>query len=128
MIRAVAIYAQAVLSQGLALKVLRDLQGAMFAKLTGADFARLTREAGGNLVSRFTNDITVIGEGLVRGGQVGHPRHAHADRRRRLDVLVRLGADAAGARRLRRRGQAAASDRQARAAHTPTRRRRRSAR
>ena len=69
-IRAVAIYTQAVLSQGLALKVLRDLQSAMFAKLTGADFARLTREAGGNLVSRFTNDITVIGEGLVRGGQV----------------------------------------------------------
>ena len=69
-VRALAIYGQAVLSQGLALKVLRDLQGAMFAKLTGADFARLTREAGGNLVSRFTNDITVIGEGLVRGGQV----------------------------------------------------------
>jgi subfamily B ATP-binding cassette protein MsbA len=69
-VRAVAIYVQAVLSQGLALKVLRDLQNAMFAKLTGADFARLTREAGGNLVSRFTNDITVIGEGLVRGGQV----------------------------------------------------------
>jgi subfamily B ATP-binding cassette protein MsbA len=69
-VRAIAIYGQAVLSQGLALKVLRDLQSAMFAKLTGADFARLTREAGGNLVSRFTNDITVIGEGLVRGGQV----------------------------------------------------------
>lgn len=69
-VRAVAIYAQAVISQGLALKVLRDLQRDMFAKLTGADFARLTREAGGNLVSRFTNDIAVIGEGLVRGGQV----------------------------------------------------------
>ncbi len=69
-IRAVAIYTQAVLAQGLALKVLRDLQSAMFAKLTNADFARLTREAGGNLVSRFTNDVTVIGEGLVRGGQV----------------------------------------------------------
>jgi len=69
-IRAIAIYVQSVLSQGLALKVLRDLQSAMFAKITGADFARITREPGGNLVSRFTNDITVVGEGLVRGGQV----------------------------------------------------------
>jgi len=67
--RAIAIYFQAVLSQGLALKVLRDLQGAMFAKITNADFARITREDGGRLVSRFTNDITVIGESLVRGGQ-----------------------------------------------------------
>ncbi len=67
--RAIAIYFQAVLSQGLALKVLRDLQGAMFAKITNADFARVTREDGGRLVSRFTNDITVIGESLVRGGQ-----------------------------------------------------------
>ena len=70
LIRAIAIYIQAVMSQGLALKVLRDLQGAMFAKITNADFARVTREDGGRLVSRFTNDITVIGEGLVRGGQV----------------------------------------------------------
>lgn len=69
-IRALAIYGQAVLSQGLALKVLRDLQSAMFAKLTNVDFERITREEGGRHVSRFTNDITVIGEGLVRGGQV----------------------------------------------------------
>lgn len=70
LVRAIAIYAQAVLSQNLALKVLRDLQQKMFAKLTGSDFARMTSEPGGRLVSRFTNDITVIGEGLVRGGQV----------------------------------------------------------
>ncbi len=69
-VRAIAIYVQAVLSQSLALKVLRDLQNAMFAKLTNADFARFAREDAGKLVSRFTNDVTVIGEGLVRGGQV----------------------------------------------------------
>lgn len=68
--RALAIYGQALISQALALKVLRDLQSAMFAKLTNADFERITREEGGRYVSRFTNDITVIGEGLVRGGQV----------------------------------------------------------
>ena len=68
-LRAIAIYLQAVLSQGLALKVLRDVQDAMFAKLMGADFARHAREEGGRLVSRFINDINVVAEGLVRGGQ-----------------------------------------------------------
>lgn len=68
-VRAVAIYLQAVLSQGLALKVLRDVQKAMFAKLMDVDFARHAREEGGRLVSRFINDINVVSEGLVRGGQ-----------------------------------------------------------
>lgn len=68
-VRALAMFAQSVLSQGLALKVLRDLQGAMFAKLMAADFARHAREEPGKLVSRFTNDINVVSEGLVRGGQ-----------------------------------------------------------
>jgi subfamily B ATP-binding cassette protein MsbA len=68
-VRAVSMYAQAVMSQGLALKVLRDIQGAMFAKLMDVDFARYSRETPGQLVSRFTNDINVVAEGLVRGGQ-----------------------------------------------------------
>jgi subfamily B ATP-binding cassette protein MsbA len=69
-LRAAAIWGQAIISQGLALKVLGDLQGAMFAKLTRADFARFGREDSGKLVSRFTNDVGVIGEGLVRGAQI----------------------------------------------------------
>jgi ATP-binding cassette, subfamily B, bacterial MsbA len=68
-IRAISIYLQAVLSQGLALKVLRDVQNAMFAKLMDVDFARHAREEAGRLVSRFINDINVVSEGLVRGGQ-----------------------------------------------------------
>jgi subfamily B ATP-binding cassette protein MsbA len=68
-LRAIAMFAQAVLSQGLALKVLRDLQGAMFGKLLLSDFARHSKEEPGRLVSRFTNDINVVSEGLVRGGQ-----------------------------------------------------------
>jgi subfamily B ATP-binding cassette protein MsbA len=68
-VRALAMWLQAVMSQGIALKVLRDLQGAMFAKLMRVDFARFGREAPGRLISRFTNDINVISEGLVRGGQ-----------------------------------------------------------
>ncbi|MEZ5973073.1 MAG: ABC transporter ATP-binding protein [Hyphomonadaceae bacterium] len=67
--RAFAMWAQAVLSQGLALKVLRDLQAAMFGKLLISDFARHSREEPGKLVSRFTNDINVVSEALVRGGQ-----------------------------------------------------------
>lgn len=68
-IRAIALWAQAVLSQSVALKVLRDLQQAMFAKLMDVDFARHAREEPGRLVSRFTNDINIVSEALVRGGQ-----------------------------------------------------------
>jgi len=68
-LRAAAMWLQAVQSQGLALKVIRDLQRRMFSKLMVADFARFAREAPGNLVSRFTNDINVVTEALVRGGQ-----------------------------------------------------------
>ncbi|MDX2274755.1 MAG: ABC transporter ATP-binding protein [Hyphomonadaceae bacterium] len=68
-IRAAAIWGQAVLSQGLALKVLRDLQNAMFGKLMSVDYARFAREDTGRLISRFTNDVTIVGEGLVRGAQ-----------------------------------------------------------
>lgn len=68
--RAGAIWAQAVLSQGLGHKLLRDLQNAMFAKLVRADFARSARESSGQTISRLTNDINVIAEGLVRSVQV----------------------------------------------------------
>ncbi|MBL8557797.1 MAG: ABC transporter ATP-binding protein [Hyphomonadaceae bacterium] len=68
--RAVAIWAQAVLSQGLGHKVLRDLQGVMFSKLVRADFARSARENSGQMISRLTNDINVVAEGLIRSVQV----------------------------------------------------------
>ncbi|MBY0565323.1 MAG: ABC transporter ATP-binding protein/permease [Hyphomonadaceae bacterium] len=68
-LRAFAMWAQAVTTQELALKVLRDLQSAMFAKLMAVDFARFSREEPGRLVSRFTNDINVVSEAIVRGAQ-----------------------------------------------------------
>jgi subfamily B ATP-binding cassette protein MsbA len=68
-VRALAMWGQAVQSQTLSLSVLRDLQDAMFAKLMSVDFVRHAREAPGSLVSRFTNDINIVGELLVRGGQ-----------------------------------------------------------
>ena len=68
-VRAFAMWSQAILSQGLALKVLRDVQTAMFEKLLIADYVRHSREGPGRLVSRFTNDINIVSEALVRGGQ-----------------------------------------------------------
>jgi subfamily B ATP-binding cassette protein MsbA len=68
-VRAIALWGQAILSQSISLKVLRDLQQAMFAKLMDVDFARYAREEPGRLVSRFTNDINIVSETLVRGGQ-----------------------------------------------------------
>ncbi len=68
-LRAVAMWAQAIMTQSLALKILRDLQNAMFAKLMSVDFARFAREDVGRLVSRFTNDITIVGYALVRAAQ-----------------------------------------------------------
>jgi subfamily B ATP-binding cassette protein MsbA len=68
-VRAIALWGQSVLSQSVALKVLRDMQQAMFSKLMDVDFARYAREEPGRLVSRFTNDINVVSEALVRGGQ-----------------------------------------------------------
>jgi ATP-binding cassette, subfamily B, bacterial MsbA len=68
--RAGAIWGQAVVSQGLGHKMLRDLQGAMFSKLIRADFARSARENTGQMISRLTNDINVIAEGLIRATQV----------------------------------------------------------
>ncbi|MES1203983.1 MAG: ABC transporter transmembrane domain-containing protein, partial [Pseudomonadota bacterium] len=57
--RAAATWAQAIMSQGIGQKVLRDLQGALFAKLVRADFARYSRENSGQMVSRLTNDVNV---------------------------------------------------------------------
>ena len=68
--RAIAIWAQSILSQDIGYKMLRDLQGVMFSKLVRADFARASRETSGQQISRLTNDINVIGEGLIRSFQV----------------------------------------------------------
>jgi subfamily B ATP-binding cassette protein MsbA len=66
LLRAVAMYAQAELTNGVAHRVLRDLQNRMFSSLLQSDYARATAEPTGSLVSRFTNDIGVVSEGLVR--------------------------------------------------------------
>lgn len=65
-LRAGAMWAQAVMTQDLGQRILRDLQNAMFSSLMAADFARLQAEPPGGLVTRFTADINVIAEGLDR--------------------------------------------------------------
>jgi subfamily B ATP-binding cassette protein MsbA len=65
-LRSVSLYAQTVQTNNIALHVMQDMQNAMFSKLVHADFARLSREPVGGLVSRFTNDITLLRETLVR--------------------------------------------------------------
>ncbi|WP_291891796.1 ABC transporter ATP-binding protein [Maricaulis sp.] len=65
-IRALSLYGQTVLTNRIALTVMQDMQNAMFARFMHADFARLTSEPVGALVSRFTNDITLLRETLVR--------------------------------------------------------------
>lgn len=71
-LRALALYGQAIATSDLVLRCLRDLQSAMFAALLRADYARVRREPGGALVSRFTNDLQVLSDGLIRSfGQLG---------------------------------------------------------
>ncbi|WP_269845071.1 ABC transporter ATP-binding protein [Marinicauda salina] len=64
--RALTLYLQTLTTNRLALAIMRDLQIAMYARLIAADFARLQGEAVGALISRFTNDITMLRESLIR--------------------------------------------------------------
>jgi subfamily B ATP-binding cassette protein MsbA len=115
-VRAVALWGQAVLSQSIALKVLRDLQQSMFSKLMDVDFARYAREEPGRLVSRFTNDINIVSEALVRGGQsiIRDTLTLIGAIASRFHVVAGLGADVGRSGRLRAGGPAAAADRRAR--------------
>lgn len=60
-------YLQALTAQNVAIRTLRDLQRAMFAKIGTLDLAQSADDGSGQLVSRFTNDMTILREGLTRG-------------------------------------------------------------
>ncbi|MEJ1976769.1 MAG: ABC transporter ATP-binding protein [Acetobacteraceae bacterium] len=64
--KAAATYGQSVLTQGVVLRTIRELQGRMFDHLTNADLARLEREAPAALAARFTTDAAIIREALTR--------------------------------------------------------------
>lgn len=61
-----AMYMQRILANSLALNVIADLQKQMFASTHSADFAFFSREPIGNLISKFTNDVTVLSNALIR--------------------------------------------------------------
>jgi subfamily B ATP-binding cassette protein MsbA len=66
LVRSISLFAQNLATNRLALAIMRDLQVAMFDRLITADFQRLEREPVGAIISRFTNDITMLREGLIR--------------------------------------------------------------
>jgi subfamily B ATP-binding cassette protein MsbA len=58
--RGLFLYLHQVTTMRVVLRMVRDIQKAAFAHLINADYARLTRETTGQLVSRLTNDLAFI--------------------------------------------------------------------
>lgn len=65
-IKSLSLYFQTVVTSSIVLRVLQKMQIAMFNRLLTSDLARLNREATGRYLSRFTNDVSVVREGLMR--------------------------------------------------------------
>lgn len=65
-IRGGSLYLQTVQTNRLALRIMQDLQEILFVRLVRADYARIIAEPVGSIVSRFTNDITILRDLLVR--------------------------------------------------------------
>jgi subfamily B ATP-binding cassette protein MsbA len=65
-LNALAWFAQLRVTQALALRVVFDMQQAMYARLIAADFARVAREPPGALAARFVNDVDRVREALMR--------------------------------------------------------------
>ena len=91
MLRSILLYAQTVETNRIVMRLTTDMQRVGFEHLITSDFARLSRETPGRLVSKLTNDI-----GFVQVAAPGRPQYRRArradDRRaRRLDDLPRLG-------------------------------------
>ena len=58
--RSIFLYLHQVTAARIVMRMTTDIQEAAFAHLINADFARLTRETTGHLVSRLTNDLTFV--------------------------------------------------------------------
>jgi ATP-binding cassette, subfamily B, bacterial MsbA len=59
-LRGLFLYLHQVTTMHIVLRMITNIQQAAFAHLVNADFARITRETTGQLVSRLTNDLTFI--------------------------------------------------------------------
>ncbi len=65
--RSVFLYLQAIATNHFVLRITTDMQKAAFSHLIAADFARLSRDTPGRLVSRLTNDIGFIQTAVTAG-------------------------------------------------------------
>ena len=61
-----AMFIQSILTNTVALNTIAGLQKAMFTNSHRADFAAFQREPVGGLISRFTNDVNVLAQALLR--------------------------------------------------------------
>ncbi len=59
-LRGLFLYLHQVTTMRIVLRMVTDIQKAAFAHLVSADYARITRETTGHLVSRLTNDLSFI--------------------------------------------------------------------
>ena len=67
LLRSIFLYLQTVASQRIVFRITTDIQRAAFAHLMSADFARLSRDAPGRLMSKLTNDVTFIQQATLAG-------------------------------------------------------------
>ncbi|MHA1544910.1 MAG: ABC transporter ATP-binding protein [Alphaproteobacteria bacterium] len=65
-VKGLSFYGQVVQINWISLRIVTDMQNAMFDRLLGADLARIQNEQTGNLLSRFTNDTNIIYTALNR--------------------------------------------------------------
>ena len=66
-LRSVFLYFQAVATNRFVFRITTDMQKQAFAHLIAADFARLSRDTPGRLVSKLTNDVGFIQTALISG-------------------------------------------------------------
>lgn len=59
-------YIQRILSNSIALNAVGKMQKQMFKAAHDRDYASFSKEPTGNLISKFTNDVTVISNALIR--------------------------------------------------------------
>lgn len=65
-ISGLANYFQRILTNAIALNTVGKLQKEMFVSAHNADFADFSREPTGKLISKFTNDVTVVSNATIR--------------------------------------------------------------
>ena len=62
----ISMFLQSILANSVALNTIGDLQKSMLASIHRADYARFGRKPTGTLISRFTNDVTILTNAMLR--------------------------------------------------------------